>query len=128
MRLARTTIGAELLQWFGLLGAGLVWAAWLVLGFGVTVANCGRGGQRWGIDLSTWQVALMAAAGALVVLSWAAAISIVLETRGREDSDPPPWGRRHFFAVGAALGDVLFLVIIVIGGIAAVVHPECRQA
>ena len=116
----------EFLQWFGLLGAGLVWTVQLVVGFGVAQAACSAAGRRWGIDLDTWEIALMVAAGIFVLLSEAAAVSVFLETRSTPHDGPPPWGRRHFFAAGAALGNVLFLMIVLLSGIGAIYHAGCR--
>ena len=41
---------------------------------------------------------------------------------------PPPEGRRHFFALAASIGNVLFLVIIVLSGTGAIVHEPCMQS
>jgi hypothetical protein len=124
MRVAR----AELLQWYGLLGAALAWAGQLIVGFGVTVADCSAAGSRWGLDVTTWEIALMVAGGSLALLAEAAAISVFLSTRGAEHDDPPPAGRRHFFASAAVLGNLLFLDAIVISGIAAIAGSPCHQA
>jgi hypothetical protein len=120
-------VAPEILQWVGLLGAALVWSAQLVVGFGTTVADCAVGSRRFGLDLHTWEIALMAAAGVLVVIAEVAAISVLLETRHLDYSDPPPWGRRYFFALAAAVGNVLFLVIILLSGIASISNSECTQ-
>jgi hypothetical protein len=124
MRLAR----AEALQWFGLFGAALIWTAQLVIGFGLTVARCGAAGSRWGIDLHTWEILLMAIGIVVTLSAEGAALSVFLSTRELEHDDPPPHGRRHFFASAAALGNVLFLVIILLSGIGVIVHPPCHQA
>jgi hypothetical protein len=124
MRYAR----AEALQWFGLFGAALIWTAQLVVGFGLTVARCGAAGVRWGIGLHTWEIVLMAVGAAVTIAGEAAALSVFLATRDVEEDDPPPLGRRHFFASGAALGNVLFLVIILLSGIAVISHSPCHQA
>ena len=116
----------EFLQWFGLFGAGLVWTAQFVIGFGVTIADCGQAGSGWNIDVDTWQIVLMAIGIPLALLSEAAAVAIFLETRGLHHSDPPPWGRRHFFAAAAMLGNVLFIAIILLSGIGAIAATPCR--
>jgi hypothetical protein len=127
-RLWRRAVAAETLQWVGLLGAALVWAGQHVVGFGTAVADCAVGSRHWGIGLDVWELALLAAAATLVLVSEAAAIGVLRETRGVEYGDPAPWGRRHFFALAAAVGNVLFLAIILMTGLASVYHPECRQA
>ena len=128
MRPLRWTDAAEYLQWIGLLGAALVWTGQHIVGFGVTVANCSPGGSHWGLDVRAWEIALMIAAGTLVLLAEAAAITVLRQTQGADHSGEPPIGRRHFFALAAALGNILFLVIILLGGIAATVHQPCHQA
>lgn len=119
---------AEFLQWFGLFGAALVWTVQLVVGFGFAHARCSAAGTGWVIDLHTWEIVLTAAAAALALAAEAAAVSILLETRGAEDADEPPLGRRHFFAVAAALGNVLFLCVILMSGLGVLTHAPCRQA
>lgn len=120
--------GAELLQWFGLMGAGVVWAAQLVIGFGVTDAACGPAGTGWNIDVDAWQIVLMAVGVPLAALAEVAAVAVFRETRGLDHDDPPPWGRRHFFVVAAMLGNALFIVAILLSGIGAIYNGPCRGA
>jgi hypothetical protein len=124
MRVAR----AEILQWFGLFAAALIWSTQLVVGFGLTVARCSAAGMHWGIGLDTWEIVLMAIGAVVTLAAEAAALTVFLATRDVEEDDPPPLGRRHFFASAAALGNVLFLVIILLSGIGAIVHTPCHQA
>jgi hypothetical protein len=121
----RSERAVEALQWVGLLGAALTWTAQLVVGFGVTVAACGPAGPRFGIDVDTWEIALTATAAAFVVVGEAAALAVLAWTRGSQYDDPPPQGRRHFFAFSAAIANVLFLVVVLTSGIAAIVHSSC---
>jgi hypothetical protein len=119
----------EFLQWFGLFGAALTWTAQLVIGFGVSVARCGAANAVLGVDLRSWQWSLLGIGVALVVLAEAAALETLWETRAVHYDDAAPDGRRHFFAVAAVLGNLLFLVAIILGGVAAVVHePPCQTA
>jgi hypothetical protein len=80
-----TTRRLSMLQWLGLLGGGLTWAAQLLIGFGTTQAECSVG-----------------------------------------KDDPPPQGRLHFFATAALVANLLFLVVIVLSGIASTVGTLCR--
>jgi hypothetical protein len=116
-----------LFQWYGLLGAALVWAAQFVLAFGVTVARCGAGGD-FGLPLDTWEILLIVVAGTLALLGEGAAIAVFLATRELEHDDPPPDGRRHFFASAAVIGNLLFLMIILLSGIGIVAHTPCHQS
>jgi hypothetical protein len=124
----RPKLTAEFLQWFGFGGAALVWAAQHVVGYGTTVARCGAGGARLGIDLHTWEIATTATALALVLAAEAAAVVTVLRTWGAEHDGPPPDGRRHFFALGALVGNLLFLVAILLSGLSVLTFDPCRQA
>ena len=116
----------ELLQWYGLFGAALAWTAQLVVGFGVSYADCNTVGSRWGLDVVTWEIALMVVGGLLAVVAEVAAVTVFLSTRGLEYDDPPPGGRRHFFAFAAMLGNVLFINAILLSGIAAISNTTCR--
>jgi hypothetical protein len=126
VRIARP--GIDSLQWFGLFGAALVWTAQHVLAFGVDVARCSPVNVRWGIDQRAWQITLLAVASVLALASEAAAVAVLRETRGVEDTHPPPDGRRRFFAVAAAVGNVLFLAIILMDGFAQLAFDPCRRA
>jgi hypothetical protein len=110
------------------MGAGIVWAAQLVIGFGVTDAACGPAGAGWNIDVDAWQIVLMAVGVPLAALAEVAAVSVFLETRGLDHDDPPPWGRRQFFVVAAMLGNALFIVAILLSGIGAIYNTPCRGA
>jgi hypothetical protein len=124
----RLRLPAEVLQWVGLFGAALVWTAQLVIGFGVAVARCGPANSVLMVDLRTWEWSLMGAALAFVLLSEAAALATLWETRAVHYDDAAPDGRRHFFALAAALGNLLFLVAIVLSGVASATHQLCHPA
>jgi hypothetical protein len=123
-----TRLRPELLQWYGLFGAGLAWAGQLIVGFGVAVADCATASSRWGLDVVLWEIVLMVIGGTLAVLAEGAAIRVLLATGSHHYDGAPPEGRRQFFATGAALGNVLFLVAILLSGIAAISHANCTQA
>ena len=117
----------EILQWFGLLGGALVWTAQHVVGYGITEAECGAGGLHWGIQNDVWQGALTAAAVACVVAAELAAITVIVATRRSSYESPPPPGRVRFFAIAAAVANVIFLMIILLDGFAAILNVTCRQ-
>lgn len=117
----------SILQWSGLVGAALVWAAQHVVGFGIGQAECSAGGRRWGISNDTWEIAVLACAGTLVVLAEVAAAVVFRRTRGVVADDDPPPGRLHFFAVAALVANVLFLTAMVLDTIASVFGTLCRQ-
>jgi hypothetical protein len=121
-------VSAEFLQWFGLLGAALTWTLQLVIGFGVTIARCGAANAVLGVDVKAWEVSLLATGIVLALLAEGAALKLLWQTRNVDYSGPPPEGRRHFFVVAAVLGNLLFLVIIVLSGVGAIVHRPCVPA
>jgi ABC-type uncharacterized transport system permease subunit len=128
MRLSARHLDPEFLQWFGLFGAALTWTAQLVIGFGVAVARCGPANAVLGVDFKAWELALMVTGVALALLAEGAALSVLWQTRNVDHGDSPPEGRRHFFAVAASLGNLLFIVIIILSGTGAIVHEPCRPA
>ena len=117
----------EILQWVGLLAGALVWAAQHVVGFGITEAECNSGGLHWGIDNTVWQGALLVAAAACVVVAEAAAVTVLVATRQGSYESPPAPGRVRFFAIAAAAANVIFLMIIVLDGLASIFNVTCRQ-
>ena len=117
----------ELLQWYGLLGAGLAWAAQLVLGFGVGYAQCNNVGRVWQLDIVTWQIVLMVIGLLFAAVAEAAAVTVYVSTRRERYDDPPPDGRYHFFSYAAMLGNLLFINAILLSGIAAIANAGCRQ-
>ena len=117
----------EILQWFGLLAGALVWAAQHVVGFGITEAECNSAGLHWGIENSVWQGALMAAAAGFVIAAELAALAVIAATSRSSYESPPPPGRVRFFAIAAATANVIFLMIILLDGFAAIFNVTCRQ-
>lgn len=116
------------IQWIGLLLGGSAWLAQHFIGWGITQSECYLGGAGWGIENDVWQGALLGAAGLCVVCAEAAAILVVLATRGTKyDLDPPPPSRIRFFAIGALLANTLFLLIMLLDGFASIYDVLCRQ-
>jgi len=138
-RVGRFTLGGlGVVQWIGVVVAPLAWTAQHVVGYGVGEARCNVAGMGWGIGYDTWQLAILAAAGLLVVVSEAAAVAVFLATREANYGDGPPgdgrWGgavphtRLHFFATAALVANVLFLTAILMDGLAAVFDALCVQS
>jgi hypothetical protein len=124
-------------QWIGVMVAPLAWTAQHVVGYGVGQARC-EVGASWGIAFDTWQLAIVAAAGLLVLLSEAAAVAVFLATRETNYGDGPPgegrWGgavpytRLHFFAIAAMAANVLFFAVILMDGLVSVFDTLCAQS
>jgi hypothetical protein len=124
----RWPIRPELLQWVGLFGAAIGWTAQHITGFGVSVAKCGAGSSVWHLDYTAWQVTLMVVGLLLILIAEAAAITVLVRTWGVEEDAAPPLGRQHFFAMAAATGNVLFLVMVLLSGIGTLAGTPCKPA
>jgi hypothetical protein len=123
-----TRLRPELVQWYGLFGAALAWSAQLVVGFGVSSADCTAASRRWGLDVVAWIVVLTVVGLVLAGLAELAAIQTLLAARRVEYDSAPPQGRRHFFAYAAAIGNVLFIAAIVLNAVGALSNSTCRPA
>ena len=128
----------SVVQWIGVMVAPLAWTAQHVVGYGVGEASCEVGGLHWGIGYDTWQLAILAAAGLLIVVSEVAAVTVFVATRETNYGDGPPgdgrWGgavpysRLHFFATAAMVANVLFLTVIFLDGLGSVFDTLCAQS
>jgi hypothetical protein len=128
----------SVVQWIGVVVAPLAWTAQHVVGYGVGEARCNVGGLSWGIGYDTWQLAILAVACLLVVVSEAAAVAVFVGTRETNYGDGPPgsgrwegavpYSRLHFFATAAMVANVLFLTVILMDGLAAVFDSLCVQS
>jgi len=124
-------------QWVGVVVAPLAWTGQHVVGYGVGEARC-KAGASWGIGYDTWQLAILAAAAVLILISEAAAVIVFLATREANYGDGPagegrwagavPYTRLHFFAMAAMVANVLFLVVIFLDGLGAVANSLCVQS
>ena len=117
----------EILQWVGLLAGALVWTGQHVVGYGITEAECSRGGMHWGITNDVWQGVLLGAAALLVLAAEAAAVAVVYRTRESSYESPPAPGRIRFFAIAAVAANLIFLTIMLLDGLAAIFNIACRQ-
>jgi len=117
-----------MLQWLGFLGGGIVWWAEFLAGMSASAAVCNPGSGRWGVPYDTVQAALMAVGLACVLVAQAAAVTVFRATRDVGENAAPPQGRLHFFAAAALLANTIFLVIILLTGIATIVDRTCHQA
>lgn len=121
----RRLASLEVLQWAGLFGAGVAWAGAHLLAFSLNVATCGVGSRDWGIPYHPSIAALYGTAFVLACVAEAAAVTVLLRHRELSYDDAGPDGRRYFFAVGAAVGNVLFLDAIVLSAVGALTHTPC---
>jgi hypothetical protein len=107
---------------FGLLAAPLAWTAQLVVGYGIGDARCSIAGMQWGLDSEAGTAALFGATAAIALAGLA--VSWRLERRAARDER----GRVAFMASGGVLLSVVFLFLILLGGIAALSVEHCRPA
>lgn len=125
-------------QWIGVVVAPLAWTGQQVVGYGTGQARCSVAGTTWGLSFDTWQLAITAAAGVLILVSEAAAVTVFLATRETNYGDGPPgdgrWGgavpysRLHFFATAAMVANVLFFTVILLSGLGSVFSTLCAQS
>ena len=127
----------SVVQWIGVVVAPLAWTGQHVVGYGVGQARC-EVGAAWGIGFDAWQLAILLAAGLLILVSEAAAVAVFLATRETNYGDGPPgdgrWGGRtpyarlHFFATAAMVANVLFLVMVLMDSLISTFAPLCVQS
>jgi hypothetical protein len=112
----------NLLLLFGVLAAPLAWTAQLVVGDGIGEGGCSVAGVRWGTDTQAATAALLGSTGAIALAGLA--VAVWLERRAPRDER----GRVAFLAAGGVLVGVVFLTLILLGGIATLAVEGCRQA
>jgi hypothetical protein len=125
----RARLAGGLLLWYGVLGGALAWSVHLVVAWGVDELACAAGAERVsGIPL--WQavglavvIPALVTAGSLLVaaLVWRRAADA--QRAGAEDRS---YGRARMLAMLGIWANLLFLAIIVLGGIAVLVFPPCQ--
>lgn len=124
------------LLWFGVAGGCVAFALQFVAGLAFSFAQCNQTSARWHLPVRTWQIAL-AGGGALIALaSTAVSLLIFLRTfrigdvfgqERRGDGTAPPLGRVHFLAIVALTVNFLVLIVIILDGVGAGLHPVCQQ-
>ena len=118
----------EILQWLGFLAGGTIWFAEFIVGVGASEAVCNPASSRWGIPHDTLQIVLLVVAAAAVCCAEAASVLVFRSARDAEQQGPPPHARMKFFAIGAMAGNLIFLTIILLSGIATISDQLCHQA
>lgn len=117
------------LQWLGLfVGAGAWWTQHLA-GYSLTVVRCGEGYPHtpFGFSNAYWQVLLMAVAVAVILAAEAASALVLRQTSDASYESPPAIGRVRFFSIASATANVIFLFIVLLDGVASLVHTGCVQ-
>ncbi|MEU4660409.1 hypothetical protein AB0F83_01500 [Micromonospora chalcea] len=125
----RARLAGGLLFWYAVLGGALAWAVHLLAGWGVDELTCAAGSER------VAGLPLRVVVGAAVVLPALATVGALLAStllwrrtahapHGGEDRSV---GRSRMLAVVGIWSNLLFLTIIVLGGIALLVLPPCQR-
>jgi hypothetical protein len=115
----------EACQWFGLFAGPIAFAVEHVVGVMATLANCNP--ARFDVPQHPVQLAASAAAALVVVLGEGAAFLAFSETRQVDWEDDPPLGRIRFLSTAALVIGPLFLTLVLLDGLGAAAHPDCRQ-
>jgi hypothetical protein len=118
----------ELLQWYALLGGALAWAGQHVLVYFVSAAGCSTAVGRWHVNMGLWQTLIGVAALVGVLLAELAAYRVFQATKDIEEDAPGPDGRLRFFAEAALLGNVLFLMLVLLNAAGGLSHLDCQIA
>ena len=122
----RTARLHEALQWFALLGGALAWATQFVLAFWIAASRCYPANAGWRTPERAFYMAATVPTALVALLAEAAAVWLYLQLRDHDST--PPGGRHVFFAYASIAGNVLFLALILLGGIGVLYHLSCVQA
>jgi len=121
------TPAANRLQWLGLLVAPWAWFGQHVIGQAIAQAACSAANASWGVSNRAWQIVLLAVAGALILVSEAAAVAAFRATRTSDHYEsPPPLGRAQLISIAAMTTNALYLVIVLLDGVASIADAQCR--
>jgi hypothetical protein len=112
---------ASALAWFSVLAPPLAWAAQLVIGYAFQEAGCGRpDADLWGAGLGGLTSAVIVACGVVAGLG---AVAGVVAWRGSRGADP--LGRIEFLAIAGVASGFIFLLAIVLSGVALIPLDPC---
>jgi hypothetical protein len=125
----RVRLTGGLLLWYGVLGGAVAWAVHLLAAWSLDELGCAARSERIaGVPL--WQVlgvAVLVPGLATVGSLLVAALVWRRTARARSaGTDDPALGRSRLLAVVGIWANLLFLAIIVLGGVAVLVFPPCQ--
>ncbi len=115
------------LPWMGLFVAPAAWFGQHAVGQAIAQASCSAANLSWGISNRTWQVVLLVGASVLILAAEAAAVVAFRATEPLSYQSPPPAGRARLIAIAAMTTNLIYLVIVLLDGIASIVDIQCRQ-
>ena len=117
----------RLFQFVGFFVAPAAWFAQHLIGQAISQAACSTANASWGVSNRAWQIALLAVACTLILLSEAAAVTAFRSTN-ESYQGPPPEGRIRLIAIAAMTTNLIYLVIVLLDGVASIVDIACRQS
>jgi len=120
----RTLIEHPAVTWYGVVGAPAAFALFHLAGVSASEAACSPVGIPGSFD--TWSLVFTVAAVLAALGAEAAAILTYRVTR--ESGKELPASRVHFLSVIGITVGVLFLALILMGGVGSLVLPECVQS
>jgi hypothetical protein len=115
------------LLWFGVLGGPAAWAAQLVIGYGIQEVTCSSGTRSdslWGLGVESALWILTGLAAATALAAGVAALRVLRSTEGLGGRGEPR-GRIGFMGYVGILASALFLLLIVVGGLALIFVDSC---
>ncbi|SIR51375.1 hypothetical protein [Micromonospora avicenniae] len=126
----RTRLAGGLLLWYAVLGGALAWAIHLMLAWGIDELTCASGSDRIGAVPLRVVVALAVVVPALATVGALLAAALAWRRTAHTRSDGIAEGTLGRTRLLAALGlwaNLLFLAIILLGGVALLVFPPCQR-
>ena len=115
------------LAWVGLFVAPGAWFGQHVIGQAISQASCSAVNASWGVSNRTWQIALLVVASVIILLSEGAAVTVFRRTQDVSYEHAPPIGRVRLIAIAAMTTNLLYLVIVLLDGIASIVETGCKS-
>jgi hypothetical protein len=126
----RARLAGGLLVWYGVLGGAVAWTVHLLAGWGMDELACAAGSDHVSAVPLAQAVGLAVVIPALLTAgSLAVAVLVWRRTARAQPTGPdnPSYGRARMLATLGIWANLLFLAIIVLGGIAVVVFPPCQR-
>jgi hypothetical protein len=115
---------ASALAWFAVLAPGVAWATQLVVGYAFQEAGCGRpDADLWGAGLDGLTAIVVVVCGAIAVLGGLAGLIALRDSARGGD----PLGRVRFMAVAGIAASCIFLLAILLSGIALLPLDACDR-
>ncbi|MEU2613739.1 hypothetical protein ABZ570_19435 [Micromonospora sp. NPDC007271] len=127
---SRVRLAGGLLLWYGVLGGGVAWAVHLLAAWSLDELACAAGAESISA-LPLWQAVGLAVVlpGLVAVGSLLVAVLAWRRTAGAQAAGTTgrAYDRSRMLAGLGVWANLLFLAIIVLGGVAVLVFPPCQR-